>query len=313
MIPSNIFYVSIGMGIFYLITSYLRFNQKIHINNSLIAGFSLTYIFLDILPEIVHEFPEFPIFFESPPFFFILIGFSCQHLIEKFILQRVDKATQKQAREFIKKEKELEITEHDYEIALTEEVIKDKINEEVIRQSALTIFLLQEQEKVLTSQIKEMEQKISIDISKDLIILRFISDFIYDFFIGMALIGIMSHNIVSGIFFFLFSFLHAIVANKKHHEKIFTDLEIEVELSESKIQRILTSLSILLGILVGIIFNLIFETQIQIIFMMLSFIAGLILHETMHHMPEKEKGSSSYFILGMLIFCSIYVISRLFF
>ena len=39
------------------------------------AIFSLAYIFLDVLPEIIHEFPVFQIHVESPPFFVIMMGF----------------------------------------------------------------------------------------------------------------------------------------------------------------------------------------------------------------------------------------------
>ena len=313
MVSFTIVCITIGLGIFSLIFLYLRCCKTIHVNSSLIAGFSLAYVFLDVLPEIIHEFPVFHAHVESPPFFFIMLGFATQHLIEKYILQRVDKNTQKQARELIKKENELKFAEHNYEIALTEEVVKKNIDKDFVLNCADNIFLLLEQQNKLNGEIKQMEQKISVDISKDLIKLRFFSDFIYEFFIGIALIGIMAHDMISGIFFFIYAFSHAIVENKKHHEKIFTDLDIEVELCESKPQKILTSLSILLGVIVGIIFNLIFETQLEIIFIMLSFIAGLIFHEILHHMPEKEKGNSSHFISGMLIFCAIFFTTKFLF
>jgi hypothetical protein len=131
---------------------------------------------------------------------------------------------------------------------------------------------LQDQEKELNGKIKEMQTKISNDVSKDLKNLRFISDFIYEFFIGIALIGIMENNLVSGVFFFLYAFSHAIVANRKHHEKIFTDLDIEIELSETNLQKILTSLSIILGVFVGIIFNLLVGENMEMIFIMISFV-----------------------------------------
>lgn len=310
MIPFNIIITAIGMGIFFFIFNYLRYGQKIHINDSLIAGFSLAYIFLDVLPEILQEVTEFHFFFDLHPFFFIIIGFSTQHLIEKLILQKVDKNTQKLTRKLIKMENKLELSEHNYEIALTEEVIKKKVDNNIIQDCAKQIFLLIDQEKKTQTQIIQMEQKINVDISKDLINLRFISDFVYEFFIGIVLFEILeSGHLESSIFFFLFTFLHAVIVNKKHHEKIFTDLNIEVEFSESKLQKILTSLSILLGIIVGITFVSI-EIPTELIFMMLSFVAGLILHEILHHMPEKEKGNGLYFILGMVLFCIIYFISR---
>ena len=314
MIPWNIFYISIGMGIFFFVFIYLRFYQKIHINESLIAGFSLTYIFLDILPEILLEFPEFPefhLFFESPPFLIVIIGFATQHLIEKIILQKVDTNTQLQARKLIEIENDLEKSEHNYEIALTEEVVKKNVDGDIVRNYAEKILLLLDQEKSTKTQIHDMKQKITRDLSKDLRNLRFHCDFIYEFTLGIILIEILKHDIISGLFFFVFTFLHAIVANKKHHEKAFTDLDIEIELSDSKLQRILTSFSILFGILVGIILNTVFEIDLEIIFMLLSFITGMIFHEIMHHMPEKEKGNSSYFITGMIIFFIIYFISRL--
>ncbi len=139
--------------------------------------------------------------FASPPFFLILIGFSGQHISEKVILQRVDKYTQIQARELIEKEKNLENTEHNYEIALAKEGIKKELDQEVIQTFANYIFLIQDQEEEITEQIIELEHKISVDISKDLINLRFISDFFYEFLIGIALVEIISGDITSGIIF----------------------------------------------------------------------------------------------------------------
>ncbi len=99
------------MGIFFFIFIYLRFYQKIHISSSLIAGFTLSYMFLDIIPNIITEYPDLPSVFASPPIFLILIVFSGQHIPENLILQSVAQHSQIQTKEVIKKEINLQNTE----------------------------------------------------------------------------------------------------------------------------------------------------------------------------------------------------------
>lgn len=76
------------------------FNEKIQIRHeyvrvrliSFIAGISVTYIFLNLLPEVYRGFEDFDRFI----FVSVLAGFSAAHLIEKYIYQHSAPVTLKE-------------------------------------------------------------------------------------------------------------------------------------------------------------------------------------------------------------------------
>ena len=86
--------VAIAFGIFFFIADY--YEHKISpLHASFIAGISIAYFFLIVLPEIAENLPAAP--FELPFFeyLFVLIGFSFVHITEKLILRKVESKTQK--------------------------------------------------------------------------------------------------------------------------------------------------------------------------------------------------------------------------
>jgi len=70
------------------------YHEKIHLNDSIIAGISISYFFLIVLPEISENLPEFPLHLTAFEYFFVLLGFAFNHLSEKFILQRVESTSE---------------------------------------------------------------------------------------------------------------------------------------------------------------------------------------------------------------------------
>ena len=100
--------ISIIFGILIFLTDYYE-KQHPKPNISLIAGISLAYFFLVLLPEITKRIPEFPLHLEFIEYSFILIGFVFAHLSEKFILQNVESKSQRRMRKLIEKERILEL------------------------------------------------------------------------------------------------------------------------------------------------------------------------------------------------------------
>ena len=79
--------VAIGIVIFISERIY-KFCAKIQSELfSLVAGISVTYIFLQLLPELYEAIPTF----NKSLFIFVLLGFSMFHIVEKYIFQNVKK------------------------------------------------------------------------------------------------------------------------------------------------------------------------------------------------------------------------------
>ena len=106
--------ISLSFGVLFFIADYFE-NKLIKTHASLIAGISVSYFFLIVLPEIAQNLPEFPFHLTIFEYLFVLIGFSFIHISEKLILQKVEVRTQKKIRKLIKKEQILEAVERNME------------------------------------------------------------------------------------------------------------------------------------------------------------------------------------------------------
>ncbi|MHA1563320.1 MAG: hypothetical protein ACTSPA_14490 [Promethearchaeota archaeon] len=114
---------------FFLVELY---HEKIHLNDSIIAGISISYFFLIVLPEISENLPEFPLHLTAFEYFFVLLGFAFNHLSEKFILQRVESTTQHKARDLVHMESNLELVEKSLEIMISEELHLEHHDEDAL-------------------------------------------------------------------------------------------------------------------------------------------------------------------------------------
>ncbi|MHA1459607.1 MAG: hypothetical protein ACTSQR_08105, partial [Promethearchaeota archaeon] len=90
-------------ALFFVVDFYERKHPKLNI--SLIAGISISYFFLVLLPEIAENIPVFPFELTIFEYLFVLIGFVFVHTSEKFILQKVESKSQRRMRKLIEKEK----------------------------------------------------------------------------------------------------------------------------------------------------------------------------------------------------------------
>ena len=95
--------ISVVFGIlFFIVDFYKKSHPKLHI--SLIAGISIAYFFLVLLPEIAENQPVYPLALQLFEFLFVVIGFVFVHVSEKFILQKVESKSQKRMRKLMEKE-----------------------------------------------------------------------------------------------------------------------------------------------------------------------------------------------------------------
>ncbi|MCP4762826.1 MAG: hypothetical protein GY870_13690, partial [archaeon] len=138
------------------------------------------------------------------------------------------------------------------------------------------------------------------------------SNFIYHLLIGMLLVDILHIGIVDGILFFTIAFLMATISHREETEKIFSDLDIEIKYHETKSGKFLLASSVFVGVVIGIIFEIVMPPDLEFIFLLYSFIAGIICYEIMEDLiPQQEKGNPLYFTIGLVGFGIIVFIFRI--
>jgi zinc transporter ZupT len=309
-----IIFIAIAFGIFFFIADYYE-HEIIRLHASFIAGISIAYFFLIVLPEIAQRLPAAPFDLNFFEYLFVLVGFSSVHITEKLILQKVESKTQTKMRKLVQKEKVLESVERNMEKILTEELKHESLDEAALKDIAQTLSTLNEQEEEMKNSINNYKIKIQNRMNKDLRRFRFITDYIYHFLIGIILIGLLMIEFVGGILFFIFAFFRTIITKRSEAHLIFTDLEIyEVPKYDEKLKiKWLLATSVLTGIIVGIILKLIFSVNIELLFIFYSFISGVILYVIVREVvPEKEKGDPIKFVIGLIGFTIIIIFINIF-
>ena len=309
--------VSLVLGIFFFVADfYEHTHPRLHV--SLIAGISLAYFFLVLLPEVAVGIPIIPFEIVIFEYLFVVIGFSFVHISEKLILQKVEANSQKRMRKLLQKEKTLEEVERGIERILTKELTQESLDESAVRDIAQTITSLNQQEEEILEEINRYKIKIQNHVSEDLSQLRFFTNFTYHFLIGIILAGLLSIEFISGILFFIFAWSRAIISNRSESHIIFTDLEIyeNLNIDDNKMKKYLLSGAAILGILVKLILELIFPFNtfdIELFYIIYSFISGVILYTIVREVvPEKEKGKPIYFILGFIGYTILIFLLELF-
>ncbi|MBY8990775.1 MAG: hypothetical protein KGD58_08485 [Candidatus Lokiarchaeota archaeon] len=306
--------LALVFGSLFFITDYFE-NRFIKLHASFIAGISVVYFFLIVLPEISERLPEFPFELTLFEFLFVLIGFTFIHLTEKFNLQKVEAGTQKKMRKLIIKEKTLEVVEHNMEMILTRELNHKEIDEAALRDIARTLSELNVQEEEMKIAINKYKTKIQNHMNENLKKFRFITDYIYHFLVGIILVGLLIIELVPGILFFFYAFFRTLVSKRSERHIIFTDLEIyeEIRYEKGSIMKYILGTSAITGILVGILINAFLPENLEMLFIFYSIISGVILYVIVREViPEKEKGDPIKFIIGMIGFTIIIVIINIF-
>ncbi len=300
-------------GLFFIADFYEQKHLKLHV--SLIAGISVAYFFIIVLPEIAEKLPEYPLHLKFLEYLFVLLGFCFIHISEKLILQKVETRSQKRMRKLLKKEKILEAVEKNMEKILTNELKKSDLDEYTLREIAQTLSTLNQQEEDMINEIEKYKIKIQNRINEDLSKFRYLTDYIYHFLVGIILVGLLLINIIDGILFFIFAWFRTIITNRSEAHIIFTDLDIyeKPEIDRKSIKKYLLSISALSGIIIGLIIKIFIDLNTELLFIAFSFISGIILYIIVREViPEKEKGEPLKFLIGMIGFIIVIVLINLF-
>jgi zinc transporter ZupT len=306
--------IALVFGIFFFITDYYD-HKLIKWHASFIAGISVAYFFLIVLPEISERLPEAPFELALFEYLFVLIGFCVIHITEKFILQKVESGTQKKMRKLIRKEKTLEAVERNMEHILTRELKQETLDEAALRDIAQTLSELNDQEEIMKIEINRYKIKIQNRVNEDLRRFRFITDYIYHFLVGLILLGLLILDLLSGILFFFYAFFRTMISTNFEKHIIFSDLEIyeEAKYEQGSIMKYILSTSTLIGILFGIIIKAFTSENLELLFIFYSLISGVILYVIVREViPEKEKGNPIKFLIGLVGFTIIILIINIF-
>lgn len=306
--------LALVFGSFFFIADYFE-HKIIQLHASFIAGISVVYFFLIVLPEISERLPEFPFDLKLFEYLFVLVGFVFIHITEKLILQKVELGTQKKMRKLLVKEKTLEAVEHNMERILTKELKHDQLDKVALKDIARTLTELNDQEEEMKSEINRYKIKIQDHINKDLHEFRLITDYVYHFLVGIIIIGLLFIETIGGILFFFFAFFRALVSKRSERHIIFTDLEIyeEAEHDLRPVIKYFISSATFAGIFIGILMRAFIPINLELLFIFYSFISGVILYVIVREViPEKEKGDPTKFIIGLVGFTIVIIIINIF-
>jgi len=306
--------LSIVFGVFFFVAEYFE-HRLFELHASYIAGISVVYFFLIVLPEIAERLPEFPFHLEIFEYLFVLFGFIFVHISEKLILQKVEANTQKKMRKLIQKEKILESVEHNIEKILTSELKQENLDVLALKDIARTLSDLNDQEETMKNNINNYKIKIQNHVNKELKKFRFFTDYTYHFLVGIILVGLLRIELVSGILFFFYAFFRTVISKRSESHLIFTDLDIYEEAGYKMRGTIKYTLatSALTGIIFGLIINALLPKNLELLFIFYSFISGVILYVIVREViPEKEKGDPIKFLIGLIGFAVVIVIINIF-
>jgi len=296
--------ISLVFGaLFFIVDFYQRTHPKLNI--SLIAGISISYFFLVLLPEIAENIPVLPFELTFFEYLFVLIGFVFVHFSEKLILQKVESKSQKRMRKLIKKEKILKSVEENIETILSKELEKDDLDNLAVKEIAQTIADLHKGGEAFKETINRYKAKIQKNINEDLSSLRFFTNFSYHLLVGIIVVGLLAFDLIGGILFFLFAWFRAIITNRSESHIIFTDLEIyeTYDINENMTRKYVLSLSNILGVVIGLFLDLMYFEYTELFYIFFSFTSGVILYTIVREViPEKEKGQPIYFLVGFIGF-----------
>jgi len=306
-----VFFIAVICGIIFFVVDLYNENKTREIHSSLIAGISVAYFFLIVLPEISKNMPEFPLHLEMLEFLFVLIGFTFIHVSEKFILQRVDSKAQEKIRQLIKMEKNLDLVETSMGQLIKEQLCEEEIDDYAIKDMARIISELIEQEQTLKEQDHELKYKIQNHINEDLDNIHLFTNFIYHFLVGLILFNLLIIDLLAAILFFIFAIFKALISKTSNDIVLFPDIELHDELKKPEALTYFFALATIIGVLVGLMLEIIFPISLEVLYILFSFISGVILYIIVREViPEKEKGNPTYFLVGVIAFGIVVLIIR---
>ncbi len=301
------------LGFTFFIIDY--YGQKLpRIPVSIIAGISVTYFFLIVLPEISVRLPEYPLHLTLFEYFFVLVGFVFIHVSEKLILQRVESKAQQKVRKLMEMEMNLEEVEDHMEDIFSDELSHEQMDEEALRDISRVVKELHTQGKTIREEITNSKKRIHDHLNEEFKDLRFFTDFFYHFLIGIILYNLILIDLIPAILFYVFAFFRLIISKRLlNRYKIFTDIDIEVDYEETKSKKLILALAVLIGMGFDLFLDFFYQINLEILYILFSFISGVILYTIVREvLPEKEKGKPLYFLLSVIAFTIIIIIVNIF-
>jgi hypothetical protein len=267
-----------------------------------------------VLPEISERIPEYPLHQTFLEFFFVFIGFSFIHVSEKLILQRVERKNQEKLRKLIRMENTLEAVEDNIENIVSKELMNEELDKFALKDMGFVLESLRSQGRDIKKSINQIKIRIHDKINEDLEQLRFFTNFLYHFLVGIILFNLLFVDFLSAIFFYLYAFFRTIISNRLIRSHIlFTDLDIKIDYDESKKRKILLSSAALMGMFLDFLLDFIYPINLEVLYILFSFISGVILYTIVREIiPEKEKGNPLYFIIGAAGFTFAILIINIF-
>jgi zinc transporter ZupT len=298
-------------GIMFFIIDFYSENKLKEINSSLIAGITVAYFFVLVMPEIANNIPEYPLHLQSFEFLYILVGFTFIHVSEKYILQRVDNKAQDKIRQLLKMEKHLDKVEVQVGQLISDELSHEEIDALALKDMARIISELLEQDQMYKEQEYDLKRRIQNHINEDLDEIHHFTNFVYHFLVGLILLNLLILDWLTGVFFFCFAFFRALIVKSSNNIVLFEGIPIKEHRAESKYFKISFASATLLGVVVAIIFELTFPLSLEIIIIFFSFISGIILYFVVREViPEKEKGKPLYFLIGVIAFSIVVIVIK---
>ncbi|MCK4383526.1 MAG: hypothetical protein KAW66_09560, partial [Candidatus Lokiarchaeota archaeon] len=153
-----------------------------------------------------------------------------------------------------------------------------------------------------------LKVKIQNRINEHLDELHGYTNFVYHLIIGIILFELLTFDFITAIMFFIFALFKALTSKTSNDIQLFPDIEVNEEHNIKLYQKIITASAGLLGVFIGLILNVIFNLPMEIIFVLFSFISGVILYTIIREvLPENESGRPLYFLLGIIIFLIIII------
>jgi hypothetical protein len=172
--------------------------------------------------------------------------------------------------------------------------------------SKLDTFCQREEE--LEIQDYNLKVKIQNRINEHLDELHGYANFVYHLIIGIILLELLTYDFITAILFFVFSLFKALTSKTSNDIQLFPGIEINEEYDQPLYQKIIIASAGLIGIFIGLLLNVLFHIPMEIIFVLFSFISGVILYTIIREvLPENESGRPLYFLLGIVLFLIIII------
>ena len=301
--------IGFSFGFLFYFTEYYqaRYCMKCRLDDfgdifiSFVAGISVAYFFLELLPVLTLDFLD-P-FHAILTFLFILVGFTSIHIAEKLILQRVESKTRERITELDKIRLSLEKEEERIVEFLEREIIEEDWDNPLLKRFAEIASEAHTKEIELKSQETDLKIKIEEHLNRDIDEVHAITNYFYHWCIGLLIFSLLSVDLFSAFFFFVFAYLNSTISNASNRHVDIYDMNIHMSVSEEGLSKIILPSSVLVGMIAGFLFELFLPIPEILVNSLLAFISGVILYVIVREViPEKTKGKPIYFLIGVILF-----------